>query len=194
MKIGFDVDDTLIWHTPQIVEWHNDMYGTSLMYEDFFTFQFNKVWGGTREEAMNKINQFFKTHYFFEAQPIEGATKVVNLLYEDEKHIVTGRKDEFREITEYQAVQHFGDIFCSYNYANTFSEIRKPVKKSEIALKLGLDLVVEDGYEYARDISSVGIPVILFNRPWNLDREELDLVVRVNTWYGCFNEIKKIRN
>jgi len=55
-------------------------------------------------------------------------------------------------------------------------------KKSAICKELGVDLIIEDAPHYIEDCSEAGIKVFIFDRPWNQEVRENDLITRVRDW------------
>jgi hypothetical protein len=47
MRITFDYDDTLVGFIEPLIQFHIYVYGTKLTNDDFNSFKFWEVWGGT---------------------------------------------------------------------------------------------------------------------------------------------------
>lgn len=58
MNVGVDLDEVLADFLPSLMDYHNENYGTDFKKEDFHSYQFWHVWGGTREEAIQKYMAF----------------------------------------------------------------------------------------------------------------------------------------
>lgn len=74
------------------------------------------------------------------------------------------------------------------------SYTQKPYASFKVreAKRLKLDLFLEDALDYALPLAETGIPVILFDRPWNQAEKLPDNVFRVDDWKGASTVIKKI--
>jgi uncharacterized HAD superfamily protein len=64
----------------------------------------------------------------------------------------------------------------------------KGKSKGEICAEIGADYMIEDGPEYALDVASKGINVLLYDAPWNRKHVFPDNVKRIYSW----SEIEKI--
>ena len=73
--IAIDIDEVIGAFLPAIIRWHNATFATpALTLASFLSYRFCEVWGGTNEEATEKVHDFFETPYFLEQlEPIEGA-------------------------------------------------------------------------------------------------------------------------
>jgi 5'(3')-deoxyribonucleotidase len=77
--IAVDLDEVLARTTLAIADFHNDTYGTSLTMDDFISYDFTKVWGGTREESIAKWRLFFDSPYFHKVEPVEGSLETLKV-------------------------------------------------------------------------------------------------------------------
>ena len=56
MNIGVDLDEVLGDFLSSLIQYHNTNYNSVLSREDFHSYKFWEVWGGTKEEAIQKLN------------------------------------------------------------------------------------------------------------------------------------------
>jgi 5'(3')-deoxyribonucleotidase len=68
--VAVDLDDTLSHTIEALSAWHNDTYETNLKHSDFHTQNLWEVWGGSREEACQKVREFYTSKHFMDLQPI----------------------------------------------------------------------------------------------------------------------------
>lgn len=68
--VAVDLDDTLSHTIEALAAWHNDTYDTNLKHSDFHTQNLWEVWGGSREEACQKVREFYTSKHFLDMQPI----------------------------------------------------------------------------------------------------------------------------
>lgn len=68
--VAVDLDDTLAHSVEALAAWHNDTYDTDLKHSDFHTHNLWEVWGGSREEACQKVREFYTSKHFLDLQPI----------------------------------------------------------------------------------------------------------------------------
>ncbi|KAI9487609.1 MAG: hypothetical protein EXX96DRAFT_553951 [Benjaminiella poitrasii] len=177
--IAVDLDQTLAHTLESLVDWHNDTYGTHLSVTDFNTYDYWKVWGGTREESYMKIRNFYDSEYFDQIQPIRDfALEGLKML--KRRHfslvIITSRQQFIAEKTKRFVDKHYPGIFesiyfCNLDLSDTeqLDYVSKP--KSVICQEIGVDVLIDDSLEHALDCSSLGIEVLLYDRngeySWN---------------------------
>ncbi|KAG0202905.1 hypothetical protein BGX28_004722 [Mortierella sp. GBA30] len=194
--IAVDLDEVLARTTLAIAEFHNDTYGTSLTMDDFVSYDYTKVWGGSREESIAKWRLFFDSPYFLKVEPVEGSLETLKLLKSRRFSlvIVTARQQFVADLTKKFVDRHFPGIFESIYFANHFlteeeklTFISKP--KSVICRDVHAQLLIDDSLENAAEVAKAGIPVLLFDLhgkyKWNKleDGQQLpDKVTRVKSW------------
>jgi len=194
--IAVDLDEVLARTTLAIADFHNDTYGTSLTMDDFVSYDYTQVWGGTREESIAKWRLFFDSPYFLKVEPVEGSLETLKLLKARRFSlvIVTARQQFVADLTKKFVDRHFPGIFESINFANHFlteeeklTFISKP--KSVICRDVHAQLPIDDSHENATEVAKAGIPVLLFDLQgaykWNKlgDGQQLpEKVTRVKSW------------
>ncbi|KAF9908384.1 hypothetical protein EC991_009839 [Linnemannia zychae] len=194
--IAVDLDEVLARTTLAIADFHNDTYGTSLTMDDFISYDYTKIWGGTREESIAKWRLFFDSPYFLKVEPVEGSLETLKLLKSRRFSlvIVTARQQFVADLTKKFVDRHFPGIFESIYFANHFlteqeklTFVSKP--KSVICRDVHAQLLIDDSLENALEVSKAGIPVLLFDLhgkyKWNqLDEGQQlpDKVTRVKSW------------
>ncbi len=56
--LAVDIDDVLVHLTSSLTVYHNELYtDLVLTHESFIGHEFHKVWGGTADEAQDKVNR-----------------------------------------------------------------------------------------------------------------------------------------
>lgn len=53
--VAVDVDEVLAAFIPAVADFHNAVYSTSLCAASFHSYEFHKVWGGSKEESSEKV-------------------------------------------------------------------------------------------------------------------------------------------
>ncbi|KAG0307338.1 hypothetical protein BGZ98_000513 [Dissophora globulifera] len=194
--IAVDLDEVLARTSLAIAEFHNDTYGTSLTMEDFVSYDYTKIWGGTREESIVKWRLFFDSPYFLKVEPVEGSLETLKLLKSRRYSlvIVTARQQFVADLTKKFVDRHFPGIFESIYFANHYlteqekmTFVSKP--KSVICRDVHAELLIDDSLENAAEVARAGIPVLLFDLQgaykWNKleDGQQLpEKVTRVQSW------------
>ncbi|MCX6747100.1 MAG: hypothetical protein NTU63_03120 [Candidatus Pacearchaeota archaeon] len=194
-RIGIDLDDVSLNFVDALILYHNETYGTNIKREQVQSFSFQNIWGGTLEERVKKVNDFFRTSYFDNIQPIEGAVDAISILASsDDLFAVTSRPFFVKEKTERSVNKFFKDKFQGiYHSSNHYSKAENSGKtKAQLCNELGVSSLIDDSLDYIIQCSSAGIKGILFgNYPWNQNKGKLpDNVTRVKNWNGVLEELK----
>lgn len=183
MKIGVDLDDTLGNFIPALVEFHNNVYGTKIKVEDFKSYRFWETWGGTLEQAVEKVYEFFKTPYFKNIKPVEGAKEVLERLKKNnELFIITARQESIRKETEEWLNKNYPNIFSKIYFTNQYSLGGTETTKKKICDELEMDVLIEDNINYTFECAGPNRKVYLIDRPWNQSAELPQNAKRVYSW------------
>lgn len=183
MKIAIDIDDVLADFLPTLLLFYNKRHGANYEKNHFTSYHLWETWGGTREEAIDKVFEFYDTEEFKHTPVITGAQQVVNKLKQQhELVIVTARPEAIREKTESWITTHFPNTFSSVHIANRFSKSGPQTTKAELCEKYGADMLIDDSLDYALECVAPHRKILLFNNPWN-QHEELPIgITRVHSW------------
>lgn len=188
ITIAVDMDEVLCHFVPKLIEFHNDTYSTDIQFEKFHNYAFHKVWGGSPEETQEKMNLFFQSKHFQSLERVKGSYESLKLIKDTHSCrmvIVTSRQLFLRDATESFLNAHFpGSIFDEILMGNHYGETGEKLSKSEMCLKVGASILIDDSLLYANECAKNGIKTILFgNYPWNQSERELhNLVKRVEKW------------
>ena len=191
MKIGIDIDEVLADFLPAIIKYHNETYNTFLTSSDFKTYNLWESWGGTKEESVKKIYDFFRTDYFSEINPIKGAQNATRVLRENnDLSIVTSRHEEITRETKRWVNQNFPNTFSEINFAGHYYSKNKNSKtKRQICDSQGVEILIEDNFEYALECLTPKRKVLLFNHPWNQEIRLPKGMKRVHSWNEIMDNI-----
>src|SRR5688572_173557 len=100
MKIGVDIDDVLASFMLAMIEYDNKAYGTTFVRDDFKSFDLSKTWGGTTEEAIDRVFRFYESPGFKDVGVMEGAKEAIQELKKNhELAVVTARPEILRAAT-----------------------------------------------------------------------------------------------
>jgi 5'(3')-deoxyribonucleotidase len=183
MKIGIDLDEVLVDFLPAFIEYHNAVYGTSLGREDFFSYRYWEIIGGTREEAIQKVHDFHQTSYFKNLKPIIGAQEALGLLRRgNDLFIITSRQNSITEITRQWIGRYFPDIFSDVCLTNSYSRSGDSKTKKEYCDLLGIDFLIDDQLDYALECLAPKRKVLLLDCPWNKSEKLPPGIKRVCSW------------
>lgn len=190
MKIGIDLDEVLADFLPALIEYHNTTYGTFLVRDQFQSYRFWETWGGTREEAIQKVYDFYKTSYFRNMKSVAGSQEAVSVLKQNnDLLVVTSRQDDVAEATKEWIAQHFPNVFSDVLFANHYSQNGSSTTKKQICDSVGVDVLIEDSPEYALECLNPKRKVLLLDYPWNRGFELPQGIYRVNSWKEILDSI-----
>ncbi len=185
--IGVDFDDVIVSTNTALAMWHNRVHGTSYQMDHILTYDLTKIWGCSKEEMHRRIYDFFDSHEHTMTPPILGAVRALKLLKDKKIHVVTARQEEFRALTLFLAEQHVPFLSNNFHFPNSLTA---PRTKAQVCEDLGVEVFIDDHLEYARDVASVGIPVFLFDTPWNQTNNLPHNVERVHSWEEIVQKLK----
>ena len=193
MRIGIDLDEVIANTLTAVINFHNEKYGTDFKENNFSSYRFWETWGGTRDEAIRKVHEFYVTDHFANVRPVAGSIDAVDKLKENghELFIITGRQENIIKETEKWIKKHFPEVFSGVHFANTYGLTGSKMKKGTICEQLGIEIMVEDDIIYASELAESGIKVFLFDRPWNKDHAVGDNIERVSSWEDVVNKISR---
>ncbi len=199
MRIGIDIDDTMVEFARKFVEFHNEKYGTNVAYEDLHTYYFMEPFNISVQTAVDRVFEFFNSNYAKNIKPIEGVSDGISWLKQSGHNlfVITSRPDCFESIS----IKWFdGNIeggskaFDSIHHvASCDQDSEKYLKvdhrsKESVIKDLSLDVYIDDHHKKLAGISEMGVITILFTRTWNKDKELLPNMYRADSW----NDIVRI--
>ncbi|MEI6040451.1 MAG: hypothetical protein WCP93_03840 [Candidatus Berkelbacteria bacterium] len=168
--IAVDADDVLFQTIPALIDWHNVMYDTNLTMDQFTRYHFWEVWGGTRQQAIDKWLEFVNSAWQKRVKPMPEAYEVLRRWQTEGKTLilVTSRQIEALAVTEALVELHYPSIFTDKICTNNYGVTGVSVKKIDVCQKLGAHMIIEDNPEYLDDFVGSKIKPVLFGRyPWN---------------------------
>lgn len=159
MQIGIDIDGVLADVLSSWVKELNFYFNQDKKKEDIFDYRFEVVYNVSWEE----MDKFFRENQqvlLSNLSPIEKAHEVLEQLSKHHEIIlITARPNIYRDITEKwlrdHSIPYHKIIFTNFQ------------AKTKYCLDNKINLFIEDSLENAIVISEVGIPVLLFDAPYN---------------------------
>lgn len=138
-----------------------------------------------------KVNRFFESHHFDDLPRVPNSFDILKELHATGRFhfvIVTSRQHTLVELTEKWIATHYPGIFSQLHFGNHYGLTGVKRDKSAMCKEVGAALLIDDSLKYARDVSSAGIPVLLFDLeglyPWSKTTDSLqDSVKRVTDWH-----------
>ena len=194
MRLVFDCDDVLADFTASLGEAYNQKYGTVYRQEDFGPdpTHWKELLGPDAMERMYTL--FDNGEYAKNLKPVLGSVETIRALHAagDELFVVTSRNGLSLDITPNWLKQMHGPVFQDVIYAKLTPDDERPTK-GEICQRLNPDAVVDDLTRHVADISSRGIPCMLYDQRWNRDYGGNGLVTRVVGHEGIREYVERMR-
>ncbi|KAJ3113095.1 hypothetical protein HK100_002097 [Physocladia obscura] len=187
-----------------LVEFHNANYDTKLAVKDFVTYNYEDIWGGTREEAIAKVREFYGSSHFSEHMTVVPGAKeaLISLKVHFDLVIVTARQELVHAETHRFVAEHFPNIFTEVHFANHFLTPEEATRlvsktKSELCREVGASILIDDSLVHALDCAKSGLRVFLFDHEgaygWNKlasdDNELPTNIERVHQWSDIVNAL-----
>ncbi len=181
--IGVDFDDVIVSTNEALALWHNRIHGTSYKLADISSWELSHLWGCTREEVAHRIHEFFSSAEHNSTEQIYGAVDALEILNKRNLHIITGMPLDFEQVTIILAERHIPFLIDRFNFINTLTFEKVPSRtKAEVCIELGVEVFIEDNLDYAHNVASADVPVLLFDRPWNQTDDLPANIHRVRSW------------
>ncbi len=193
-KIGFDLDDVLLDMSDLILTHLNTQLNKNISKEDLTTFHYIEEVFGLNEDETNKYMEYLYSDAGHKnVRPVTGAVESISRIGKNnEIYIVTAKPDTLEKNTKEWLNSHFLPVFKDVHFTNQYMSKKIQKRKSDICEAMGIQIFVDDSLSNAKDISSVNIPVLLFDTPWNQTDVLPDLVKRVYSWDEIEKEIENL--
>jgi uncharacterized HAD superfamily protein len=183
MKIGIDLDDTLSYTIPEMVEFHNKNYGTNLKPEDYKKYEQWYIWSETLEEALKRLYEFHTSDYGENIKPILYAKDILDKAKENNQiFVITARSKNIEKETRDWLEKYYPNIFSKIYFTDNYSKENKKVTKKGVCDELGIDIFIEDNLQYATECANPERKVYLLDYPWNQSESLPENVKRVKDW------------
>ena len=173
LHVLYDIDGCPKEIVAPLVRHVKEDFGVDLpSYEDTRVYDLSAVYRRPWSEIALWIRSLYFSPKFLEIPPEPGAVEAFKRLFADGSHRsngVTTRPIDIEHITLAYFARHFapGSYGIIHHLSPAQGHGHTPKRKGNMALELNGDLFIEDCFDHATDIAGLGIPVLLFNRPWN---------------------------
>ena len=191
MKIGIDLDNVLVDYMGGFCRFYNNKEGTNFSINDFESYNIWKTIGGGMWRTIRLVKEFYHSDFFDEIELIDGAEEGLReLSREHSPSVITARFKYYKEKTERFFDERLADIDLRCFFTGFINPKRRKLK---VCKREGIDLMVEDNVGCALAIAKKGIPVLLFERPWNKNGKSEGLhenITPVKNWDKILGEIR----
>lgn len=190
MIIAVDVDEVLSDTLTSAIQFHNNIYGTTWKSSEIKTDKFWEIWGKNNEEKYRITDEFCKSTYFYNTQPIKGAVEGINALSDKGYSfiIITTRPIYLASDTKQWLNRYFPGKFNKIYHV--FSEDKKNPQSTKLSVckELKLPLIIDDSLSIAQECAKGGIKVLLLDYPWNQIKEIASSIYRVYSWQNIVDK------
>mmetsp|Transcript_23730 Transcript_23730/g.40866 ORF Transcript_23730/g.40866 Transcript_23730/m.40866 type:complete len:244 (+) Transcript_23730:37-768(+) len=196
--VAVDLDEVLGQFVVSLTTFHNEKYGTELKLEHFHSYRFCEVWGGTDDETMNKVHDFFESSHFEDLPLVPGALQVLSELKDKVDFVVvTSRQHVIEERTREWLARHYPGIFRDVLFGNHYGFSGQKRSKPDMCAEVGATILIDDSLIYATQCAQHGIKVLLFDWEgrymWSKSKDpEPDGVLRVHSWDDIRQQLGKL--
>lgn len=190
MKIGVDIDEVIKDTLDSVIEFYYQKTGKRIPRDDFKSYRWWEVWGIEKKEAIKIWNDFVKSDLHKDTPMIKGSKEAIEIL--DKNHdilFITSRADEIEKETREWFKIHFPNKNFKIHFTSYIEQGKVP--KSDICIRQGVEILIEDDVVYSEECAEKGIKVILFDKPWNQGLEHKK-IIRVENWSEALEEIEEI--
>jgi len=184
MKIAIDVDDVLADFNNHFAQFINTHFGYSVSSQEFFSFRYEESLGCTTKKAYEMVDTFFASPDFAEIAPLIGAVEgVEELKKHHELIVITARQERIAQETLDFLTRHFGVFYSEVVFTGQSREPESRKTKAQACKERGVDYLIEDHFDYAKQCADLGIKVLMIDVPWNQHAKELPPEIRrVTGW------------
>jgi uncharacterized HAD superfamily protein len=185
--IYIDIDDVVSKTTDTYAGIVEREFGKQVLFEQIVTFDLRVSFGLTENEFHYFFDLIHQPDHLLGFEPVEGSVAVL-LNWAHAGHcieIVTGRPTSALEVSLEWLEKH-GVPFDSFTMVDKYNRPGNDpaiaISKEELCRRT-YDLAVEDSREMALFIANtMGVPVALYDRPWNAQPINHERVVRCASW------------
>ncbi|MBS3154524.1 hypothetical protein J4424_04415 [Candidatus Woesearchaeota archaeon] len=179
MYIGVDMDDVLRDFMSHFILYHNRAYETSYTLSQFSSFNLSEILQISKEEETERLKQFYSSPEYLGIPPKDGAIEIIPKIAEkNDLIVISGLPKEERENSLFWINRYFPERFSEAYFIGSIRNNRK----SHLCYALGIPLLIEDSLDTAKECSSLGTRVILYDAPWNQTESTSHLIERAHNW------------
>jgi 5'(3')-deoxyribonucleotidase len=188
--IAVDVDDVLSDQKSAMIDFSNQIYGSSLTLDDFrqpgeYWSYWEMVWAVDAEEGNRRLEKFIASDFSRKQKTVDGAVSVIARLKRAyDLEIITSRRPETRTMTQEWIERHFPGIFEDVHFTGLWHE-DGTASKAEICGAIGAGYLVDDNVEHCELALAAGVTPLLFGEyGWNTHVRVPAGITRVVNWHA----------
>lgn len=183
LRIGIDVDGSVTEIIAPMVRFLRAQGIAVPPYEKTYDYDLSKVWGCSSEEGVRRVVSFYDSEEFRCLTPMACVPESFARLFPPhEGYLITARPTSVEHVTRSFFDNYLAGRCKEMYHLGEYIGNGPKQTKSRLALKLELDLFVEDALHQAEQIAAVGVPVLLMTQPWNKSASLSLGITRVDNW------------
>lgn len=183
--LALDKDEVIFPFVREFSAWHNDVFGSSLKEEDFYTYEFEHILGVSISETVARVHRFLEQgRGHKEVSPIEQSVEAVTRLTSRfDVHIVTARHPSFERVTKTYLEEHFGGLITNLTMVGHVATMEVLRLKAEVCEEIGAVALIDDSPWHLNQCVDRGIKGVLFgDYGWNRQVEVNPGIIRCSDW------------
>lgn len=185
--IAFDCDDVIVSTGLLLIKHYNQLHGTNVQPQDFYSKDYEHVWQADPEIATRDLFAYLLTDAYANLAPMDGAVETLKKLSNNfTLYIVTGRPVETEQATHEWIEKYLPNIFEEIIFTNFFklSDSKGALRtKADVCKELGAQWLIDDHLHHIRNVTEQGITGLLFgDLPWEKLSEPSAFIVEIKDW------------
>ncbi len=197
MKIAIDIDGVVADTMPALNNFYNRKFGTSFNVSDYKYYDLEKTWGGSKENAVKIVEEFFQSPNFMKILPIaKSQESVLRLSKKHEFFLITSRPQNITHRTMEFLQNYFPKEIRKVIHTGQYISSASSINKFDVCVNEKADVLIEDCLEIAIDCANRVLKTFLLDSSFNqLNREysEKDIpknLIRVKNWPEIVERLK----
>lgn len=157
-RIAIDIDEVLCPFLDTMTRWKYPKFRAPKKHP----YHYGKLFGISKKESKKMVDHFYFTHDFAQMKPFpESQVHLRHMMGQGyELYAVTGRQRLATEVTEEWLQKYYPNVFRDVILTDSFTDYE--IKKSQVCLKLGCSIIVDDSYTTCMDCLENGVHPIHF--------------------------------
>ncbi len=188
MKIGIDIDDTILSFYKEFTEFCNFKYNLNLSVTQVGLDFFNSL--NSKEEVLLTLKEFIdlgNSHSFNLFEDFKKVFGELDNLFEIV--FITSRSYDLREKTKEMLISKLNFPNLEVYYTHDFLV----PKKSFVCKQNNVKILIEDDRHNSLDCAKEGIKVLLLDKPWNKNCPSHPNLIKVLNWEEVLEKIKNLK-
>lgn len=180
-KIGVDIDEVIFPLMENYIKFHNERHGTNFKFENILNYNLWKTEiHKSREESINEVLEFQNSLEYDKISLIDGVKEILEEISKKyDIHFVTSRPLDIKFKTEALLNKNFNKKKFNILYSGDI--YGGNLSKADICVIQGIFILIEDNPDYAIDCAKKGIKVFILRKPWNINCENHENIIKIDS-------------